>query len=190
MLRPLLVLASLCAVLTPQQAAPPMPYIAEGACPFECCTYRDWTATAPVTAYDYWRWQSVSPGSPHKVVFTVAKNEVVTALTGVVVTLRPGRVEITGAVKAQSFSHRFPKMPPEDVHLAPGDVLYLLTYLGEGAYTAWFKGRLLEEIDATGIAGDIEKPVTQWWVRIRNRRGQIGWTNQPGDFANKDACGN
>ncbi len=189
MLRPTLALAALSALLAPQQTSPPVPYVDEGACPFECCTYRDWTATAAVAAYDHWRWQSVSPSSPHKVVFNIAKGDVVTALSGVVVTTRPGRLRVTKATTAKSFSVRFPKMPPEDIRFQRDDVLYLLTYRGEGAFTVWFTGRLLEELDTSRLGVLEESPVTQWWVRIRNGKGQIGWTNRAADFSNKDACG-
>ena len=32
-------------------------------------------------------------------------------------------------------------------------------------------------------------PVAVWWVKIRNRRGQVGWTKFPENFDNKDSCG-
>ena len=39
---------------TPHSGAPPMPYIDQGACPFECCTYRDWVAEAGFQAVEFW----------------------------------------------------------------------------------------------------------------------------------------
>ncbi len=55
-------------------AAPPSVYISHGACPFECCTYREWWATAPVTLVD-------KPGGT-QVIATLAKGEHVQARTG------------------------------------------------------------------------------------------------------------
>jgi hypothetical protein len=198
MLRANLVLPILSILLVPPQTAPPVPFVDEGACPFECCTYRDWTATAPVAVYDNWKWQSLYPSSPHKTLFSVAKGEIVTALTAVVITTRPGRVRFTGAITARNFPRQFPRMPAEDIVFTPDDTLYLLTYRGEGAFAAWFKGRLLENLDTVPLQGRTgwpgigvleSKPITQWWVRVRNGKGLIGWTNQPENFKNKDACG-
>jgi hypothetical protein len=198
MLRPALLLASLSVLLVPPQTAPPMPFVDEGACPYECCIYRDWTATAPVVAYDYHpAWESLEPGTPHKTMFSVAKGEVVTALTGVVVTTRPGRMRFTEAISTTNSSRRFPRMASEHVAFAPGDTLYLLAPQGEGVFTAWFKGRLLEGLDTVplqeriGWHGSVleAKPTIQWWVRIRNANGQFGWTDRPVDFKNRDACG-
>ncbi len=73
-------------------AAPPVPYVDEGACPFECCTYRDWIAEAPFQAVAYWRPDGADRRKP---VFSIAKGERVTAMSGVVVTTRAGEARIT-----------------------------------------------------------------------------------------------
>lgn len=31
--------------------------------------------------------------------------------------------------------------------------------------------------------------MTDWWVQIETPAGQVGWTDQPDHFGNKDACG-
>jgi len=79
--------------------------------------------------------------------------------------------------------------------------LYLLTYHGEGASAAWFKGRLYDEVDGSefinGLCGAavtctgtiIERPQTVWWIRLRSTRGFTGWTNAPEKFDNKDRYG-
>jgi hypothetical protein len=28
-----------------------------------------------------------------------------------------------------------------------------------------------------------------WWVKVRTPAGPEGWSNQPENFSNKDACG-
>jgi hypothetical protein len=79
--------------------------------------------------------------------------------------------------------------------------LYLLTYHGEGVTTAWFKGRLYDEVDGSefinGLCGNklicngtiIEKPQTVWWIRLRTMKRLIGWTQEPEKFDNKDRFG-
>ena len=78
------------------------------------------------------------------------------------------------------------------IQAAPGDILYLLTYQGEGFTKAWFKGRLYTDVDVTDFlsgacagasprcAGTlIERPRSEWWVRVRSRRGNEGWSARP-----------
>jgi hypothetical protein len=38
---------------SPSSAVPPSPYIDVGACPFECCVYRDWRAEGKVALFDH-----------------------------------------------------------------------------------------------------------------------------------------
>lgn len=39
-----------------------------------------------------------------------------------------------------------------------------------------------------GVFNITEKPESVWWVKIRNNRGQTGWSNHPEAFGNMDAC--
>ena len=64
---------------------PPMPLEGAGACPFEGCRFGAWTARETVVAR---RSRSASGARS----FSVRKGETVTALTGVLVITRPGRV--------------------------------------------------------------------------------------------------
>jgi hypothetical protein len=74
----------------------------------------------------------------------------------------------------------------------PGDVVFLLSYKGEGIYKAWFRGHTINEFgefDAKGTFAEIiEKPTFEWWVQIRNNKNLTGWTDQTDNFDNKDAC--
>src|SRR6476646_10496452 len=54
--------------------APPDPFIHKGACPFECCTYRDWTASKTITLVNAPRLQ--------KTVATIKSGGVVRGVTG------------------------------------------------------------------------------------------------------------
>lgn len=153
------------------QRAPRVPYVDKGACPFECCTYREWTVEMPTFAR-----RDMSDASP--VIFRMNKGEKVKGLTGTVITTRAGIVRVLKNTKLGN------------VRLTRGDNLYLLTYLGEGMSKIWYKGRIFEDQpqDET-LFKQIRRPTDIWWVKVRNRRGRIGWSREPDNFGNKDKCG-
>jgi hypothetical protein len=68
-----------------------MPFEDVGACPFEGCVYREWIANSPVAVRSERR-----AGAP--VAFTLSEGDRVRAITGIVVTIRPGRVQFRKAV--------------------------------------------------------------------------------------------
>lgn len=169
------------------QPGPKLPFEDKGACPFECCTYREWWPIEPVEIRTARQEQA-------PVAFTLKKDEHVRAVTGVVVTTKPGTVKFSEPVNLDTKSGV--------IQITPEDSFYLLTYLGEGYTKAWFKGRLYTEVDASTVFNGlcerdpslckgkvIEPPVRVWWVQVRNARGQTGWTSEPDKFDNKDACG-
>jgi len=169
----------------PDRDGPPIPYEDVGACPFEGCVYREWIANAPVEIHE-----DRSPSS--RVAFSLVAGENVTALGGVVVTTRPGRVEFDMAADVEASSGR--------IHVEPGQPLFLMTSQGEGFMRAWFNGRIYEGVDTAtfsngGCAGGprpcvgrlVERWQFEWWVQIRNSAGQVGWTREPEKFDNKDA---
>jgi len=182
-----------------------MPYEDAGACPFEGCVYRGWRANDTVAA-------RLARSTTAEIVFTVRKGETITALTGVVVTTSPGRVRFREpadlrwadleTVNIRGVSVRRPNQSGI-LHVEPGDTLYLLTYHGEGSTTAWFKGRLYQELDGAMaffnavcdvdpsrcVGQIVERPQRVWWVQIRNAQGQTAWTNEPDKFDGKDALG-
>ncbi len=171
----------------PVRTGPPIPYEDVGACPFEGCIYREWVANAPVEIRT-----DRTASSP--VAFTLTRGERVTAVTGVVITTRPGRVEFDMAQDVEASGGQ--------IHVEPGQPLYLLTSQGEGFMKGWFNGRLYEGIDTAtfsngGCAGGprpcvgrlVEPWQFEWWVQIRNAAGRIGWTREPDKFDNKDARG-
>ena len=155
-----------------QNSRPPMPFVDKGACPFECCTYRDWTVDKPTTIRS-----AVRDGS--SIAFRLKKGERVKGITGAVTTLQPGEVRVLKRTKIGTFTAR------------PGDTLYLLTYVGEGFHRIWYKGKITEEETYDkAIFRQIREPKSVWWVKVRNSRGQIGWSREPDNFGNKDQCGN
>ncbi len=60
-----------------------MPFRDVGACPFECCTYREWRATKDTVLL-----KNMSGGST--AVFKVRKGEKVEGVTGIVITTKAG----------------------------------------------------------------------------------------------------
>ena len=172
-----------------QEIAPPTPYEDVGACPFECCMYREWTSTSRVTLFRDRREDSGTS-------FVAESGDRVRAITGIVVTTQPGLAQVDRPVDLWTTEG--------PIHLVPGDTLYLLTNHGEGDFTAWFKGRLYDSVDASGFAGvnavcearpekcngRVTQPaVSEWWVRVRSLKGVTGWTREPQKFSNKDRCG-
>jgi hypothetical protein len=118
------------------------------------------------------------------VAFRLQVGETVTALTGVVVTLRAGRVRFDMPQRLTTSDG------PIDVF--PWQTLYLLTYQGEGFTKVWFDGRVHEDVDASSFmnaacetvqsrcSGRVVEPSrTEWWVQIRNKAGEAGWTREP-----------
>jgi hypothetical protein len=66
---------------------PTLPYYDWGACSFECCTYKEWTATRNLNTYK--RQSEKSPVSFH-----VKKGQPVRGLTGVAITTEYGVTRI------------------------------------------------------------------------------------------------
>ena len=154
-----------------QSNGPRMPYVDNGACPFECCTYREWTVEKPTVAH-----REMRDSSP--VTFRMKKGERVTGVTGTVITTRAGIVRV---LKNTTL---------DNVKLRRGDNLYLLTYLGEGFSKIWYKGRIFQgDPNDDVLFKETRKPIDVWWVKVKNRRGQTGWSRQPDNFGNKDQCG-
>lgn len=154
-------------------------YVAKGACPFECCTYRQWTVKADTPLVD-------APGSG-KVTGKAVKGTRVRGVTGEV-RLRPVPVGVTV------------NYPP----MEKGEVIFLLDYVGEGSYKYWHKGALasqdmsdLEEYCLVPdpycwgeyVYPDRQKTGAVWWVEIELPDGATGWSDKPENFGNKDSCG-
>ncbi len=164
---------------------PKLPYYDWGACPFECCAYRQWVSTRGLNAH-----VSRSEGSP--VTFRVKKDLTVRGLTGVVITRKYGVTRIVKPVQVGiAPDGRYP-----EISLQPGEAVYTLYYQGEGADLFWYRGKAYSaEIavpdDAppdSRIARVLSRPGYEWWVLIQDRDGNAGWTRETGAFAHIDAC--
>jgi hypothetical protein len=181
----LLLTASVC---SGQNRRPPTRYQDYGACPFECCTYRRWSVDANTVLY---KQRSTSSG----VAFRVRKGDHVSGLTGVVVTLKPGEAIVKKATTVGTGKRK--------IRVKIGDILYLLHYEGESFFKIWFRGVIYE--DEMPTAPDlitkvpieereeyihvISQPDYVWWVKVKNRGGQVGWSKETENFGDKDSCG-
>ena len=159
-----------------------MPYLDWGACPYECCVYGTWTVLHDTTVRTARR-----PGAPPA--FRLKAGERVTVPRGVVVTTRPGQIRVLAPTTLGEGA--------DATALKPGDILYTLHYAGEGYDLLWFKGRKLKDQIHTDEVGRMEQlpalevlelPSSEWWVRVKNSAGQVGWSMRTEDFGNRDRC--
>ena len=154
---------SVLAAQTTGEQKPPNVYIDKGACPFECCTYREWITRSDVTLLDRPNGKSV--------VGRVKKGQKVLALTG----------EVHSIPLRTIVHHDFP-----DAGVNAGDTIYILHYVGEGYWKAWHNGKLF---DLDDFPDKSSKPKSTWWVKVKTSAGVIGWTVEHSNFENQDACG-
>jgi hypothetical protein len=167
----LFVAASGAIALAQKPAGPPVPYIDKGACPFECCTYREWGVVKPTVIR-----KGMNDTSP--VVARLKAGDKVRGMSGVVITTAPGIVQ---ALKRTTVGY---------MRVNRGDRVYVLTNLGEGFAKVWFKGRIVQgEPYDESIFKPIRQAKSVWWVKIKDRRGRIGWSRLPENFDNVDQCG-
>ena len=147
------------------EAKPIAPYIDEGACPFECCTYRHWTVEKDTSVVD-------KPEGV-KVVGTLHKGDGVEALDGQVWSW-PVIVHAAHAIEATPIKK--------------DDSFYVLHYVGEDEWKIWFNGQVYEtnadEINSAQVK-------TEWWVKLQTADGSVGWalSTPDGNFSNQDSCG-
>lgn len=178
----LLAAASLFTSVAPSAQAgnqPPPNYENWGVCPFECCTYREWTASDNIPVY-------ATRKAGAALAFRLHPDEKVTALTGVVITEKAARVRIDRAMQDGYIDG---KGEPQ-LALKPGDIVYLLAPLGEGAFLFWYQGKVYHSSVELGAIPTVaaERARMVWWKQIRNSAGKQGWTRSD-KFGNADACG-
>lgn len=158
-----------------------LPFLDWGACPFECCTYRDWVASENMTAYS-------SRDENSTAVFKIKQNETVKAITGVVVTRQAGLVDILKTVKLGYAGYQDDTL----LTLHKGERIAVLHYAGEGQEVFWYKGKTYTDeigLQRTDTFKKLSSAKFEWWAKVRNRAGKIGWTKRTDAFKNQDSCG-
>lgn len=141
----------------------------EGACPFECCQYGEWSSDAPIPVHR-------STRGATDTAFVVPADSPFTAETGVVHVTSLARVVLEDTVAGGDL--------PPDLTLTPADTLYLVEPLGEGWFRVWIDGREVEVpgfweswyAERSGVRARLEGEYAhEWWVRVRTSDGRRGW---------------
>lgn len=167
--------------------APPDPYVAEGACPGECCTYRRVVARVEATLHAAPKGREVG---------TIAAGEEVDALTGEV-HLHPTAATVKRAHTLESEDG--------DEEVKPGDRIWLLDTMGEGWGHVWHDGGVFAAEVLFALVDDCDdgepaemcwakvegEPTDQtWWVKVERADGTTGWVDNTDDaLKGFDACG-
>jgi hypothetical protein len=148
---------------------PKLPYYDWGACPFEGCSYREWTAKGAIPVFDTWE-------ASRRRLTDLAPGQKVDALSGVVITMRAGVIRMDR------------DLPPS---LRKGDTILTYTYKGEGFSSVWFRGAFHSEFDisfakwpdGSGCGGDhcaatyVDLGDKQWWAQVRLKSETTGWVD-------------
>jgi len=149
-------------------ALPALPFYDWGACPYEACAYREWTAHRSVTVYDTWK-------AGRRTVAQLVEGDRVTGVTGAVVTSQPGVIRMDRDLP--------------DQNLRSGDTILTYAYRGEGFSAVWYKGRYHSEFDisfakwpdGTGCGGAhcaamyVDLGKKSWWAEVKLTSGVMGW---------------
>jgi hypothetical protein len=140
---------------TKKMAAPALPFYDWGACPYESCAYRQWTAHRSATVYDAWK-------PERRPIAQLRVGEQVTGITGTVVTYQPGLIRMDG------------NLPDRD--LQRGDTVLTYAYRGEGYSAVWFKGKYHSLFGGAHCAATyMELGRKSWWAEVKLISGRTGW---------------
>lgn len=176
---------------------PPLPYAFEGACPFECCTYGEWTAERPIPVYA----ARDTAGSPRA---RIDSGTVFRAVTGQVIVRGPVRVNVHEPLELVQYDSTQSVRDPEARYRAtadPGEPVYAMSYRGETVWNVWYRGEIYQTRDlrrefGRGVirtdelsASLEERPETEWWVQVRTGADETGWIPMDEDrVRGNDAC--
>jgi len=144
---------------------PPAVFVSKNACPFECCTYREWVASRDVPLHDRPR---------GRVIGLIKKGEHVRAVTGEVIT-HPEPFRVT----------------KKENGIPAGATAYLLHPIGEGYWLVWYRSKVVSIEADFYVRGEFKY---DWWARVETASGRSGWVQMGSPavrlpFDNVDACG-
>lgn len=170
--------------------------VADGACPFECCTYREWKAPVPLPRLD-----APIDGSP---IDTIPVGETFEAVTGTVYVTGVQLIEVRDSLDASGEpGFTAAAAPAWTAVFLPGDTLVALDYLGEGFYRVW-DGAETHEVQQFWWPVDAQDPApawarhgrstgvydSEWWIRSIRADGIEAWFRSPDRYIpGSDACG-
>lgn len=153
-----------------------VPKVLEGVCPFECCTYGEWTALDGAVAYRAERDTGAAA-------FTLAAGEKFTAHDGNVHVDQAGLAIVTDTAELR-------RGMGQTYGLAPGDSVPILAPAGEGHMWMW-NGRKTFTADPMYGARIVREVKWDWWVRVTSAAGRVGWLrmrDHRGRIGGADAC--
>jgi hypothetical protein len=162
-----------------------LPYISQGACPFECCQYGHWKTREGVVL-------RAAPDASALVSLELEPGLAVRALTGHVRVSQTTRVRLRRRTRASLIDGQGQR------DIGSGQILHLLYPVGEGFVHAFHAGVFLElegarfhkedkclVEDCPGIV--LQQGSHEWWIHILHGDAQ-GWTNEAEKFDGTDAC--
>ncbi|HJU86294.1 MAG TPA: hypothetical protein VJ788_02870 [Gemmatimonadota bacterium] len=163
---------------------PVAPLRIDGACPFECCTYGDWTTTGETTLYE--------EPDPESARWTVPPGTPLEAMSGFVIL-----TEIGTAIAGESV--RLYTEDGAERRATAGDTLFLLDNVGEGYRRVWHRGSILQTDAVSGFVAEgglpaaeiLVEPREEWWALARSPDGRAGWLwmDRTPRMESADACG-
>ena len=163
--------------LSGQSPKPALPHYDWNACPGEGCTYGTWISRTAIPVFA--TYNSRSPK-----IAQLKADDRVTALTGVVITRRPGVIRVD-----RDFL---------EGGLQRGDSILIYAYRGEGNSAVWFKNQYFATFDisfvkwpdGSGCGGDRcaatypDLGEKAWWAKVKLSSGAMGWVDMDrADFA-------
>ena len=182
----------LCLACFQSSNGPEMPIVRDG-CTMECCGYGTWITPSTTLAMR-------EPRNDAETAFTLGAGDSVTALEGQVHTIRPGRVVFTGRHTFQAVGRGTADSMSRELMVPAGDTVFVTGIAPEATDARiWYRGR--EYAIASGLnvfsvsrpTADapydvVSLPLTQWWVKVRNRRSSVGWVRDPNRFVGAGRC--
>ena len=152
-------------------------------CPFECCSYGNWTIETPVKGYK-------KPDANSNVVGEFKEGNIASVTKGEI-HVSPGQFLISNIARKEPIKESYLPIYKEyyESHKV-GGIIPLYTYIGEGFYKTWFKGHFLEvDPRSEWVDGDISvEPKSTWWVYAKSPHGWSGWTNETHRFSGNNQC--
>lgn len=139
-----------------------LPYYDWGRCPFEGCTYQEWTTKQDIIV-------RAEPTLTAKELFSVPRDQKVQGLTGVVITESTGTVKVIKPIKIGYND----KGEGPLLNMRAGEQIDILGWVGEGAGLFWYKGKTYT-LDYDPERSELEygpPPKNHWWVKIKDYKG-------------------
>ena len=163
---------------------PPLPWER----PAPCDTYCEplWTVCRPIPVR-----AAGDSGAP--TLFTLTRGDTIHVTAGKIRVERPGIVLLRGRLRyerPEGFSgpEELPASAPDTVTFQVGDTVFVLDWDSDGdasgAWHVWYRGHHLAvekfwsergRYSSVGTAELLSRPVSTWWVQVRDTRGRAGW---------------